>query len=64
MNVKYACCFCDLTVDVEQDASATVVRFDPLDPAHDGGVLRQQVHAHSRCLRDRVSASIDLWWEH
>ncbi|MFD6466991.1 hypothetical protein [Streptomyces goshikiensis] len=62
--MKYACCFCDLTVDVEQDASATVVRFDPLDPAHDGGVLRQQVHAHSSCLRDRVSASIDLWWEH
>ncbi|MFE2922989.1 hypothetical protein [Streptomyces goshikiensis] len=62
--MKYACCFCDLTVDVEQDASATVVRFDPLDPAHTGGVLRQQVHAHSYCLRGRVSASIDLWWEH
>ncbi|MFD4134882.1 hypothetical protein [Streptomyces goshikiensis] len=62
--MKYACCFCDLTVDLEQDKSATVVRFDPLDPAHDGGVLRQQVYAHSRCLRDRVDASIDLWWEH
>ncbi|MEU9089747.1 hypothetical protein [Streptomyces sp. NPDC048428] len=62
MDPNPTCCFCYLIIDLDEDQGATQLRLAAVDPAR-GGDVRQWAYSHSSCLRERVHANIDLWWE-
>ncbi|MFG2479548.1 hypothetical protein [Streptomyces fagopyri] len=51
-----------MIIDLDQDPGATELKLGAVDPAR-GGDVRQWAYSHSNCLRERVHANIDLWWE-